>query len=160
MLNGELVVDSVDLVNFALEFEPEGNLFVESLLCLFVILHQNLLVVFKIVVGLSQQFDLLEDPGIFLLVNFLVVVNNFLPPLYLVPQRLHLGYLVPLYLPDHRLEISIRAILQQDGVDLPECLLDVTAAHLFEKGVEAHRVDEEGLENAVQILGVYALRKQ
>ena len=89
-------------------------------------------------VGLSQQFDLLEDPGIFLLMDFLVIINNFLPPLDLVSQRLHLGHLVPLDLPDHRLEISIRAVLQQDCIDLPECLLDMATAHLFEEGVETH----------------------
>ena len=159
MLDGQLVVHSVDLVYFALEFQPQGHLLIEGLFCLFVVFHQNLLIVFEVVIGLSQQFDLLENPDIFFLVDFLVIIDNFLPPLDLVPQRLHLGHLVPLDLPDHGLEISIRAVLEQDGVDLPECFLDVAAAHLFEEGVETHRVNEEGFEYAVQILGVYAFRQ-
>jgi len=43
-------MDSMDLIDFILEFETERDLFVEGLLCLFVIFHKHLLVVLKVVV--------------------------------------------------------------------------------------------------------------
>jgi hypothetical protein len=54
MLDGELPVHSMNLIDFILKSEPEGDLLIESLLCLLVILQQHILIVLEVGVLLPQ----------------------------------------------------------------------------------------------------------
>jgi hypothetical protein len=54
MLNGQLPMNSMNLIDFILKSEPEGDLLIESLLCLLVILQQHILIVLEVGVLLPQ----------------------------------------------------------------------------------------------------------
>ena len=143
-------MDSMDLIDFILEFETERDLFVEGLFCLFVIFHKHLLVVLKVVVLLSQLLEFLEYFGIFLLVNVLIVINYLLPSLDLPPQHLHFCHLVSLDLSNHCLKVSIRAVLKQNSEDLPEGLSDCFAPHLSQQLIKTDGVNKQGSEYSVE----------
>jgi hypothetical protein len=54
MLDGEFPMHSMNLIDFILKSEPEGDLLVECLLCLLVILQQHILIVLEVGVLLPQ----------------------------------------------------------------------------------------------------------
>lgn len=54
MLDGEFPMHSMNLIDFILKSEPEGDLLIESLLCLLVILQQHILIVLEVGVLLPQ----------------------------------------------------------------------------------------------------------
>lgn len=103
---------SVDLIDLVLEFEAEGDFLIEGLFGLLVILHQDVLIILQVLIMVPQQFQLLEDLGIALLVDILIVINQLLPALDLLLQHLHLPSLIPFDLPNHRIEVPLRTILQ------------------------------------------------
>lgn len=111
MLESQFPVNSVDFVDFVFELEAERYLFVEGLLSLLIILKQHVFVVDQLNVGISQKFEFLEDLCVFLLMDLFIIVDYILAPLDLLPQQLHLCDLIPLNLPDHRLEVSVRTVL-------------------------------------------------
>jgi hypothetical protein len=145
VLDAQLPMHSVDLVDLILKLEAQRDLLIEGLLSLLVILHKHVLIILQVLVLISQQLKLLEDLGVALLVDVLIIVNQLLPPLDLLLQHLHLPRLVPLDLPDHCVEVPIRTVLQQDGVHLPERLAQVhiPPPDFAKQSVEAHRVHEE-----------------
>jgi hypothetical protein len=94
--------------------------------------------------------------------NVLIVIDQLLPPLDFLLQHFHLPQLVPLDLPNHRIEITVRTVFKQDRVHLPKSFtqVHVPTANLAQERVEAHRIDEERLVDALQVARVDPLGKQ
>jgi hypothetical protein len=107
MLNGQLPMNSMNLIDFILKSEPQRHLFIEGLLSLFIILQQHILIILKMGILLFEQFQLLKDLSILLLIDLLIILNHLLPSLNLFPQLLHLTHLIPLNFSDHRFEVTL-----------------------------------------------------
>lgn len=160
VLDGEFAVNAVYFVDFVFELEPEGDFLVEGLFCLLEVLHEYVLVVFEVGVVFAEFLELFENPGVFFLVDFFVVVDDALPLLDLVLHAVHLLDLVALNLGYHRLEVPVRTVLQQYRVHLPERLPDVHVLppDLLQQRIEPHRVHKQRLEYPIQVLRVYSFR--
>lgn len=153
VLYRQLPMDAVDLINFILEFETQRNLLIECLFGLFVILHQDVLIVLKVSILIPEQLELLEDLGVPLLVDVLIIIDDLLPALYLLLQHVHLPILVPLYLPNHRVKITVRTVLQKNRIHLPKSFtqVHVTSTDLTQKSIETHRIHKKRFVDTVQI---------
>jgi len=162
VLYRQLPMHTVDLIDLVLKLETQRHFLIKCLFGLFIILHQNVLIVFKVSILIPQQLQLLENLGIPLLVDVLVIIDDLLAPLDLLLQHVHLPILVALYLPDHRVEITVRTVLQKNRVHLPKSFSEVHVARtdLPQEGVEAHRIHKKRFVDTVQIERVDPLGKE
>lgn len=162
MLVLELFVHSVDLADGVLELESQTDLLVEGLVGLLEVLHEYFPLVAQIDVLVLESFELLVHGHVLVLVEFLVLLYNLLPLLYLNFEFLNLPQLVPLYFPNEGLIVASRTVFEQEGVDFPDVLdqLPVPLADFLNEAVEANAVHEQGVVYSAHITRLHSVRQQ
>jgi hypothetical protein len=96
----ELFVDSVNFVDGVLEFESEGDFFVEGLIGLLEVFHEDLSLVGKVEVLIFKAFELLVHSHVFLLIELLVLLYDLLSSLDFHLEFLNFPQLIPFNLPN------------------------------------------------------------
>lgn len=112
MLNTKLSMDSVNFINFVLEFQPEPDLLVECLISLLEVFLDNSLLIHQVLIVFFKLFDLFVNFDIPLFIQILTGVDDLLPLLYFGLHGLNLPELIPFNFANHSFELSPGAVLQ------------------------------------------------
>ena len=152
----------MNLVDFIFKFKSKRYFFIEGLLGLFEVLHENILVILEVNISLSKLFEFFENLCILLFVNIFIIFNNFLPFLDLLLHTLHLFDFIPLDFSNHSLEISIWAILQQNRINLPKSFTDIHifTSHFLQQSIESHWVNKQRFIDSFQVVRIESFGKQ
>jgi hypothetical protein len=79
--------------------------------------------------------------------DLLAIINQNLPIFYLLNESLLILYHISFELAHYRFEITLAAILEEQGVHLPNRFHDtsIVACDLFQKVIETHTIHEQHL---------------
>jgi hypothetical protein len=105
-------VDSVDLINGILEFEPKSDFLVEGLIGLLEIFDQDLSLVREVEVFVFEAFQLFVHGKVFLFVEFLVFLDDLLSFLDLSFELLDFPEFIPLNFTNQSFIITRSTILK------------------------------------------------
>jgi hypothetical protein len=145
MFDAQLTVQAIYFVDPGLKLKSETDLLAESLVCGTKFLRENSLLVGEINIFLPQSFDFPINFVIFMLIEFLILLNNFLPFGNLVAQLGNFDGVVAMHFANNCLHASLGAILKDNRVYSPDYFSDlhIAVGQLTDQLVEAHPEDKQ-----------------
>ena len=110
---------AINFVDGVLELEPQGNLLIEGLISLLEILYKYFSLIGQVEIFIFKSFEFLVHGHVFLLIEFLIFLNNLLSSLNFHFQLFHFPQLIPLNFSHHSLIIASRTVLKQQRINFP-----------------------------------------